>query len=157
VTSPDVLGFSLSDGPELRTVDAGGRTLRVFGSVHSPAEFLLGEASDDGSTWVVDVATRQAHRLNQDRASTERYLAAFGDYLRDGPADTAMVLTAQQASERLALLRAGKIKPGVPARRPVAHEVRLRRLLDELRAIDPEAAEASWWSGTIEQAEDDLL
>jgi hypothetical protein len=33
----------------------------------------------------------------------------------------------------------------------------LRRLLDELRAIDPEAAEASWWSRTIEQAEDDLL
>jgi hypothetical protein len=156
--SLQALGFALSAVPGSRFVDAGGRRLRVIGRVHSDEEFLIGEDAGDGSVWVVDVASEAVHPLNRDRARTARFLEAFSAYLRDGPPEAApMALTAQEAAERLARLRAGKVVPRAPARAAVPHDVRLRRLLDALEETDPEAVASSWWSGAIEQARDDLL
>lgn len=151
------LGFALPNEPG-PPVAAAGRTLLVIGHVHSEAEFLIGEDTEDATVWVLDVADGALHPLNRDRARTARFLEAIGEYLRDGPPAAApMVLDARQAADRLALLRAGKVAPRAPARPAVSHRVRLRRLLEALERIDPEAAAASWWSGPIEQAKDDLL
>ncbi|GAA2130353.1 hypothetical protein [Glycomyces algeriensis] len=150
------LGFALTD--ESGTRAAAGRTLRLIGHVHSPAEFLIGEDTADATVWVLDVARGELHPLNRDRERTERFLAAFGAYLHDGPpAPAPMVLDARQAAERLALLRAGKVAPRAPARPAVPHRKRLRRLLEALERADPDALAASWWCGSIEQAKDDLL
>lgn len=150
------LGFALTDASGPRVVS--GRTLRLIGHVHSESEFLIGEDAADATVWILDVARDDLHPLNRDRARTERFLEAFGAYLRDGPpAPAPMVLDARQAAERLALLRAGKVTPRAPVRPAVPHRKRLRRLLEALEQADPEALAGSWWSGPIEQAKDDLL
>ncbi|GAB3617763.1 hypothetical protein GCM10027416_23200 [Okibacterium endophyticum] len=152
------LGFVLSDDAEPGIIDVDGRVLRVVGHVHSPDEFVVGEDSADGHMWVVDVASGRVHHLNQDRVRTGGFLAAFDEYVRDGrSSDTATMLTAEQASQRLAQLRAGRVRPRAATREVVPHNVRFQRLLARLHEIDPEATSSSWWAGIIEQARDELL
>jgi hypothetical protein len=159
VTSIDSpLGMVLVEYGENRPAPGLDRDAVVIGHVHD-GEFLVVEFMTDATTAVVDVANGHTVALNRDRAATAGFLQAFADYLRSaGPSSGPRVLTADQAAERLAAFRAGKISPP-PTSAALSHSVRLRNLLRTLRRIDPQAAKspASWWSGAIEQAKDDLI
>ncbi|OCB56209.1 hypothetical protein A5722_15085 [Mycobacterium vulneris] len=139
----------------VRTDDISGA--REIGTVHD-GEFLVMEHSD-GSTSVRDAATGAASPLNRDREATEGFLEAFAEYLSSGPQDPGpATMTAEQAAERLRAFREGQVRP--PSRAPgaLSHRTRLRKLRKRLHTIDSTATGPdSWWSGAIEQAEDDLL
>lgn len=132
---------------------------REIGVVHD-GELLVME-HEDGSTWVRDVATGDSSPLNRDRAATEGFLEAFAEYLSSGrPAPGPTTMTAEQAAERLRAFRAGEIRPPSrpSGRRAPSHRARLRTLRTRLRAIDSAATgPESWWSGPLEEAENDLL
>jgi hypothetical protein len=159
VTSIDSpLGMVLVDNGENPPAPGLDREAVVIGHIHD-GEFLIVEFVADATTAVFDVAGRHTVPLNRDRAATAGFLQAFADYLRSaGPSSGPRVLTADQAAERLAAFRAGKIAPPPPTA-ALNHSVRVRNLLRALRRIDPQAAKspASWWSGAIEQAKDDLI
>lgn len=132
---------------------------RAIGTVHD-GELVVME-HEDGSTWVRDDATGDSSPLNRDRGATEGFLEAFAQYLSSGPpAPGPTTMTAEQAAERLRAFRAGEVRP--PSRpsehRALSHRARLRTLRARLRAVDRAATGPdSWWSGLVEQAEDDLL
>ena len=132
---------------------------REIGTVHD-GELVVVE-HEDGSTWVRDVATGDSSPLNRDRGATEGFLEAFAEYLSSGPpAPGPTTMTAEQAAERLRAFRAGEVRPPSrpSGRRAPSHRARLRTLRQRLRAIDRAATGPdSWWSGLVEQAEDDLL
>jgi hypothetical protein len=132
---------------------------REIGVVHD-GELLVME-HEDGSTWVRDVATGDSSPLNRDRAATEGFLEAFAEYLSSGqPAPGPTTMTAEQAAERLRAFRAGEVRPlsRPSGRRAPSHRARLRTLRTRLRAIDSAATGPdSWWSGPLEEAENDLL
>ncbi len=131
---------------------------REIGSVHD-GEFLVMEDSD-GTTSVCDVATGDCSRLNRDRTATEGFLEAFAEYLSSGPpAPAPTTMTAEQAAERLRAFREGQIRPRkIPPGKGLSHRARLRKLRKRLHAIDSTATGPdSWWSGLIEEAENDLL
>ncbi len=131
---------------------------REIGSVHD-GEFLVMEDSD-GTTSVCDVATGECSPLNRDRRATEGFLEAFAEYLSSGPpAPAPVTMTAEQAAERLRAFREGRVRPRVlPAGNGLSHRARLRKLRKRLHAIDRTATGPdSWWSGLIEEAENDLL
>jgi hypothetical protein len=131
---------------------------REIGSVHD-GEFLVIEDSD-GTTSVCDVATGVCSPMNRDRAAIEGFLEAFAEYLSSGPpAPTAVTMTAEQAAERLRAFREGQVRPRVlPAGKGLSHRTRLRKLRKRLHEIDSTATGPdSWWSGLIEEAENDLL
>lgn len=137
-------------------LDSGAREIGV---VHD-GELLVME-HEDGSIWVRDVATGDTSPLNRDRAATEGFLEAFADYLSSGqPVPGPTTMTAEQAAERLRAFRAGEVRP--PSRpsghRAPSHRARLRTLRARLRAVDSAATRpGSWWSGPLEEAENDLL
>lgn len=131
---------------------------REIGSVHD-GEFLVMEDSD-GTTSVCDPATGDRFPLNRDRSATEGFLAAFADYLSSGPpAPEPVVMTAEQAAERLRAFREGRTRARtLPSGKGLSHRARLRELRSRLHAIDSAATGPdSWWSGRIEEAENDLL
>ncbi len=131
---------------------------REIGSVHG-GELLVRE-NGDGTTSVCDVATGDCFPLNRDRKATEAFLEAFAEYLSSGPAAPAPVtMTAEQAAERLRAFREGQIRPpSFPPGKGLSHRARLKRLLERLHAVDRTATGPdSWWSGLIEEAENDLL
>ncbi|WP_402840764.1 hypothetical protein [Microbacterium sp. GXS0129] len=154
------LGMVLVDNGENPPAPGLDREAVVIGHVHD-GEFLIVEFVADATTAVFDVAGRHTVPLNRDRAATAGFLQAFADYLRSaGPSSGPRVLTADQAAERLAAFRAGKIAPPPPpTAAALPHSVRVRNLLRALRRIDTQAATSpgSWWSGAIEQAKDDLI
>ncbi|GAA3655141.1 hypothetical protein [Microbacterium marinilacus] len=136
-------------------VDSGAREI---GTVHD-GEFLVME-NGDGTTSVCDPATGACFPLNRDRRATEGFLEAFAEYLSSGPsAPTPVTMTAEQAAERLRAFREGRVRPRVPpADKGLSHRARLRKLRKRLHAIDSTATGPdSWWSGVIEEAENDLL
>lgn len=131
---------------------------REIGTVHD-GEFLVME-DGDGTTSVYDVATGECSPLNRDRSATEGFLEAFTEYLSSGPpAPMPVTMTAEQAAERLRAFREGKVRPrGLPAGNRLSHRTRLSKLRKRLHAIDSTATGPdSWWSGLIEEAENDLL
>jgi hypothetical protein len=131
---------------------------REIGSVHD-GEFLIMEAGD-GTTSVCDVATGDCSPLNRDRRATEGFLEAFAEYLSSGPPAAAPVtMTAEQAAERLRAFREGLVRPrSRPPGKGLSHRTRLRNLRRRLHDIDGAATGPdSWWSGLIEEAENDLL
>ncbi|MBE9925175.1 hypothetical protein G8C93_04610 [Cellulosimicrobium cellulans] len=136
-----------------------GSGAREIGVVHD-GELLVME-HEDGSIWVRDVATGDTSPLNRDRAATEGFLEAFADYLSSGqPVPGPTTMTAEQAAERLRAFRAGEVRPPSrpSGRRAPSHRARLRTLRARLRAIDSAATRpGSWWSGPLEEAENDLL
>lgn len=149
--------FGIRLYPEAMRADVGSGT-REIGSVHD-GEFLIMEASD-GTTSVHDVATGERTPLNRDRRATEGFLEAFAEYLSAGPpAPTPVTMTAEQAAERLRAFREGHVRPRVPTTgKGLSHRTRLRKLRKRLHAIDSTATGPdSWWSGIIEEAENDLL
>lgn len=122
-------------------------------------EFLVMEGSD-GATSVHDVSTGDRFSLNRDRRATEGFLEAFAEYLRSGPlAPAPVTMTAEQAAERLRAFREGKVRPrSLPPGKQLSHRARVRKLRRRLHAIDSTATGPdSWWSGLIEEAENDLL
>ncbi|WP_217180264.1 hypothetical protein [Streptomyces sp. AC495_CC817] len=135
------------------------REAHVIGSIHD-GELLVVEFADDGTTAVLDVDTGEVSALNRDRAATEAFLAAFEEYLRAGPRPQGpVVMTAAQAAERLAAFREGRIVPTPTSPAETPHPRRLKTLRRRVRAADAAAVSdpASWWSGPLEQAGDDLL
>ena len=131
---------------------------REIGSVHD-GEFLVME-DIDGTTSMCDVATGDYSPLNRDRRATESFLEAFAEYLSSGPPASAPVtMTAEQAAERLRAFREGQIRPrNLPPGERLSHRTRLGKLRERLHAIDSTATGPdSWWSGLIEEAENDLL
>lgn len=131
---------------------------REIGSVHD-GEFLVMENAD-GTTAVCDVATGDCSPLNRDRTATEGFLEAFAEYVGSGPpAPAPVTMTAEEAAERLRAFREGRVRPrAFPQGEGLSHRRRLKRLRRRLHAIDSAATGPdSWWSGLIEEAENDLL
>ncbi|MFK4762648.1 hypothetical protein ACI3KS_17100 [Microbacterium sp. ZW T5_45] len=131
---------------------------REIGTVHG-GEFMITE-DRDGTTSVRDVATGHCYPLNRDRKATEGFLEAFAEYLSSGPAvPSPVTMTAEQAAQRLRAFQEGQIRP--PSFSPgsgLSHRARLKKLRKRLRAIDRAASgPSSWWSGLIDEAENDLL
>lgn len=148
--------FGIRLYPVTSRADVAGA--REIGSVHD-GEFLVMEDSD-GTTSVYDPATGDRFPLNRDRRATEGFLEAFAEYLSSGPpAPAPVVMTAEQAAERLRAFREGRTRPrSLPSGKRPSHRARLRELRRRLQAIDSAATGPdSWWSGRIEEAENDLL
>ncbi len=156
VRDEHLFGIRLHPVAARTDLDPGAREIGV---VHD-GELLVME-HEDGSTWVRDVATGDSSPLNRDRAATEGFLEAFAEYLSHGqPAPGPTTMTAEQAADRLRAFREGEVRPpSRPSeRKALSHRARLRTLRTRLRAIDSTATGPdSWWSGLVEQAEDDLL
>lgn len=150
-----LLGIRLYPTPVSADVVSGTREI---GTVHEGA-FLVMEDSD-GTTSVCDVTTGDCSPLNRDRRATEGFLEAFAEYLSSGPpAPAPVTMTAEQAAERLRAFRAGQVRPpSLPPTKGLSHRARLRKLRRRLHAIDSTATRPeSWWSGPIDEAENNLL
>lgn len=149
--------FGIHLYPDAARIDAEAGP-REIGTVHG-GEFVVVENAD-GTRSVCDVATGDRVPLNRDRKATEGFLDAFEEYVKSGPAvPTGEIMTAEQAAERLRAFREGKVRPRVlPGGTQLSHRTRLRRLRQRLRSIDrPATGRGFWWSGPIEEAENDLL
>jgi hypothetical protein len=150
-------------GFELFPRDLGGRDeppaagTRVIGRMFGDG-FSIEERAD-GRVVVVRAANGEVIPLNRDREALEEFLEAFEEYVRDGPPPSGPVVrTAAQMAERLALMRAGALKPAAPRTPAVSHERRVERLRKRWEAADPDALGVDgWWTGTLEQAEDEQI
>ncbi|WP_435193579.1 hypothetical protein [Streptomyces sp. NRRL F-5630] len=147
-------GIRLNSAAEMTALVSDAR---VIGTIHD-GELLIVENSD-GSTSVRDAATGESFPLNRNRAATEGFLKAFAEYLRSGPPDAGpTIMTAEQAAERLRAFRNGQLRPASRPTEAPSHSRRLKVLRKRLQAIDGSATGSdSWWSGLIEEAENDLL
>ncbi len=130
---------------------AEARARRSEGAGESASSGMFGEIVQPNRTHLTEEKERQ--RLD--------VVQAFAEYLSSGPpAPGPTTMTAEQAAERLRAFRAGEVRP---RSRPsghgaLSHGARLRTLRTRLRAVDSTATGPdSWWSGPVEQAEDDLL
>jgi hypothetical protein len=152
-----LLGFALLNADAATDTDVPGVDGRIIGHIHGD-EFFIVECADR-TVVVVDQATSEIIPLNRDRGALEEFLAAFDEYVRTGtPASPATVMNASQAAERLALMRAGKLKPAAKQTPAISHKKRYKGLKKRLEATDRNAlSDKSWWSGTLEQAKDDLI
>ncbi|MDA3804457.1 SUKH-4 family immunity protein [Clavibacter sp. Sh2036] len=151
------LGFELFAPDGAGREEPHGDGSRVIGRIHGD-EFSVMERAD-GRVVVVDRATGEVVPLNRDREALEEFLEAFDEYVRDGPPTSGPVVrTAAQMAERLALMRAGALKPAAPRTPAVSHERRYERLRKRCEAADRDALGVDgWWTGTLEQAEDEQI
>jgi hypothetical protein len=130
----------------------------VIGTVHDD-ELQIVEFEDDATTAVFDATTGVTHPLNRDRTRLEGFLDALADHLRSGTDDPGpTVMTAEQAAERLAAFRAGRITPDRKPTPEVSDRERVAELRRRLTRIDPAALHpGSWWHLTLEQIDDGIL
>ena len=152
------LGFQLyADAAD--TVHREGRPFTVIGHLHSPEEFLVTEDPADGSVRVFSADLAAAWPLNTSRSALELCLEAIERYLQSAPQNAApQVFTAEEMRERLDRLARGEVAPRTPPKQAVPHRERVKQLRRELKAADRTAlTRASWWSGTLEEAKNDLI
>lgn len=158
VDQTGVLGFQLhADGTEI--VRRHERPFTVLGHLHSREEFLVAEDAVDGSVWVFSADLSTAWPLNASRSALDACLAAFERYLADGPEIFGpVVVSAEEMRERLDRLARGEVSPRKTPKRTVSHRVRMKRLRQDVRSADRSALTSeSWWSGVMEEAENDLI
>ncbi|WP_081607630.1 SUKH-4 family immunity protein [Rhodococcus triatomae] len=130
----------------------------VIGTIHG-GEFQIVEFEDDATTAAIDASTGVVHPLNRDRTCLECFVDALAAHLRSGMDDPGpTVMTADQATERLAALRAGRITPRIEPVPAVPDRERAAELRRRLNRIDPAALlPGGWWHVTLEQIDDGIL
>lgn len=128
----------------------------IIGDIHGGELWIVERA--DGSTAVYDERTGRVERLNTNRAATSECLAAFAAYFDPDRADEPSVMTAAQAAERLAALRAGRTRPAMRSQNGDSRRDRVTILRRRLTQIDAKAlGRDSWWRICMEQIQDDIL